>query len=49
MRPEQRPERITFTDTVRSLVDLGKLAVAEVLNAVDTRYANAINNDEDEK
>lgn len=48
----QSPERFTVGDTVRSIRDLGQLALDTVLDIVagiDTRAANAINNDEDEQ
>lgn len=48
MSPENRPERITLFDSARSIIDLGKLAVATVLSKIDTKLANAINTEEDE-
>lgn len=44
----ETPEKITFIDTVRSCVDLGKLAVAEVLSKIDTYFADRINGADDE-
>jgi hypothetical protein len=44
----ERPEKIRFTDTVRSIIDLGKVAVAEVLSKIDTHFADAINDKEEE-
>lgn len=41
--PEWQP-----LDTLRSLRDLGKLALNRFVDSIDTRYANAINDEGDE-
>lgn len=48
MNSEDLPERITLRQGIQSLIDFGKVAVAGVVDAIDTRLANAINTKEDE-
>jgi len=41
-------ERFTVGETVRSCIDLGKLAVATLLERIDTHFADRINGGDDE-
>jgi hypothetical protein len=44
-------EKITIMDSLRSIRDLGKVALAEIISFLDRKdekYANSINTDEDE-
>ena len=41
-----KPERISIRDSIRSIIDLGKVAAAGFIDKIDTRYANAINTPE---
>lgn len=41
----ERPDWKRF-DTIKSIIDLGKLALDTIMEKIDTHHANALNEDE---